>query len=73
MPRKTAAAVGANGNLVSGMTLNGTQSTSVLTFNQGNVATTIEFDGPANDPAPEDFVIDLGKKQDTAILDWQGI
>jgi hypothetical protein len=73
MPRKVAAAVGANGNLVSGTTLNGTQSTSVLTFNQGNVATTIEFDGPANDPAPEDFVIDLGKKQDTAILDWQGV
>lgn len=72
-PRKVAAAVGANGSLVSGMTLDGTESTSVLTFNQGNVATTIEFDGPPNDPAPEEFVIDLGKKQDTAILDWQGV
>lgn len=71
-PRRVSAAVGANGTLVSGTGANG-NSASVLTFNQGNVATTIEFDGPANDPAPEDFVIDLGKKQDTAILDWQGI
>jgi hypothetical protein len=73
MPRKVAAAVGANGNLVAGTTLDGTQSTSVLTFTEGNAATTIEFDGPLNDPAPDDFVIDLGKKQDTAILDWQGV
>ena len=73
MPRKTAAAVGANGNLVAGTTLNGTKSTSVLTFTQGNVATTIEFDGPVNDPAPDEFVIDLGKMQDTAIVDWQGV
>ncbi len=72
-PRKVAAAVGANGNLVAGTTLDGTQSTSVLTFTQGNAATTIQFDGPLNDPAPEEFVIDLGKKQDTAILDWQGV
>jgi hypothetical protein len=73
MPRKLAAAVGANGNLVAGTTLDGTKSTSVLTFTEGNAATTIEFDGPLNDPAPDDFVIDLGKKQDTAILDWQGV
>ena len=69
MPRKVAAAVG-DGNLV-GHDARRDAVTSVLTFTQGNAATTIEFDGPLNDPAPDEFVIDLGKKQDTAILDWQ--
>lgn len=71
-PRKIPAPVGDNGTLVAGTSPNG-GSTSVLTFTQGNAATTIEFDGPINDPAPDEFVIDLGKKQDTAILDWQGV
>jgi hypothetical protein len=71
-PRRVQAPVGANGTLVAGTGANG-GSTTVLTFTQGNVATTIEFDGPANDPAPDEFVIDLGQKQDTAILDWQGV
>jgi hypothetical protein len=46
---------------------------TVLSFTEGNVATTIEFDGPSNDPAPPDFVTELGQKQDTAIKDWQGV
>jgi hypothetical protein len=33
-------------------------------------ATTIEFDCPPKDPAPTDFVIDFGQKQDTAIKGW---
>ena len=40
-------------------------------FTEGNPATTIEFDGPPSDPAPTDFVLELGQKQDTAIRDWQ--
>jgi hypothetical protein len=44
---------------------------TVLTFAQGNTATTIEFAGAANDPAPADLVLELGRKQDTAIQDWQ--
>ena len=66
------AAVGAGGTMVSGKSPDGTESVTVLTFTQGNAATTIEFDGPPNDPAPVDLVVDLGQKQDTAIRDWQG-
>ncbi len=65
------AAVGSGGTIVSGMSPDGTKSVTVLTFTQGNAAATIEFDGPPRDPAPADFVVELGQKQDTAIKDWQ--
>lgn len=65
------AAVGTGGTMVSGMSPDGSESVTVLTFTQGNAATTIEFDGPPKDPAPADLVVELGQKQDTAIRDWQ--
>ena len=65
------AAVGAGGTMVSGMSPDGSKSVTVLTFTQGNAATTIEFDGAPKDPAPADLVVELGQKQDTAIRDWQ--
>jgi hypothetical protein len=57
--------------MVSGMSPDGSKSVTVLSFTQGNAATTIEFDGAAKDPAPAALVVELGKKQDTAIRDWQ--
>jgi hypothetical protein len=65
------AEVGSDGTMVSGMSPNGSQSVTVLSFTQGNAATTIEFTGAPNDPAPADLVLELGRKQDTAIRDWQ--
>jgi hypothetical protein len=65
------AAVGSGGTMVSGTSADGTKSVTVLSFTEGNVATAIEFDGAANDPAPADLVLELGRKQDTAIRDWQ--
>jgi hypothetical protein len=65
------AAVGTGGTMVTGMSPNGAQSVTVLSFAEGNTATTIEFAGAANDPVPEDLVLELGRKQDTAIRDWQ--
>ena len=65
------AVVGSGGTIVSGMSPDGTKSVTVLTFTQGNAAATIEFDGPPRDPAPADFVVEFGQKQDTAIKDWQ--
>ncbi len=65
------AAVGVGGTMVSGMSPDGSKSVTVLSFNQGNAATTIEFDGAPKDPAPADLVLELGQKQDTAIRDWQ--
>jgi hypothetical protein len=65
------AAVGSGGTTVSGMSPDGSKSVTVLSFAQGNAATTIEFDGAPRDPAPADLVLELGHKQDTAIRDWQ--
>jgi hypothetical protein len=65
------AAVGSGGTMVSGMSADGTKSVTVLSFTEGNVATAIEFDGTPKDPAPADLVLELGRKQDTAIRDWQ--
>jgi hypothetical protein len=64
-------AVGTGGQTISGTSPNGSKSVTVLTFTEGNTATMVEFDGPPNDPAPADLVTELGKKQDTAIRDWQ--
>jgi hypothetical protein len=61
------AAVGAGGTVVTGSSPDGSNSVSVLTFTEGNAATTIEFDGPRNDPVPSDLVVEFGQKQDTAI------
>ncbi|MDG5484459.1 hypothetical protein [Mycolicibacterium gadium] len=72
-PTSAPAPVGTGGTMVSGTSMGGPGSVTVLSFTEGNVATTIEFDGPPNDPAPPDFVTELGQKQDTAIKDWQGV
>jgi hypothetical protein len=63
------AAVGAGGTIVSGSSPDRTQSMTVLTFTQGNAFTTIEFEGPSNDPVPIDLVTEYGQRQDTAIRD----
>jgi hypothetical protein len=65
------AAVGASGSMVSGMSPDGSKSVTVLSFAEGNAATTIEFQGAPKDPVPADLVLELGRKQDTAIRDWQ--
>ena len=59
--------VGTGGTLLTGSSADGSQSVSVLLFTQGNAAATVEFDGPPKDPAPTEFVVDLGQKQDSAI------
>ena len=63
------AAVGSDGSMVSGNSPDGTKSVTVLTFTQGNAFTTVEFDGPANDPVPLDLVTDYGQKQAAVIQD----
>jgi hypothetical protein len=65
------AAVGSGGTMESGMSPDGSKSVTVLSFAQGNTATTIEFDGAPKDPAPAGLVLELGQTQDTAIRDWQ--
>lgn len=65
------AAVGTGGTMVTGMSSDGSKSVTVLTFTEGNAAAMIEFTGAPKDPAPADLVLELGRKQDTAIRDWQ--
>ena len=65
------AMVGSGGMITSGTSADGTQSVALLTFTQGNAAAVITFAGPLGDPAPSDLLIEYGRKQDTAILDWQ--
>ena len=65
------AAVGSGGTMLTGMSPDGSKSVTVLSFAEGNTATTIEFAGAPKDPAPSDLVLELGRKQDTAIRDWQ--
>jgi hypothetical protein len=65
------AAVGSNGTMLTGMSPDGSKSVTILSFAEGNTATTVEFDGAPKDPAPPDLVLELGNKQDTAIRDWQ--
>src|SRR5689334_20079493 len=60
------AAVGSGGTMLTGLSPDGSKSVTILSFAEGNTATTIEFDGTAKDPAPSDLVVELGKKQDTA-------
>jgi hypothetical protein len=69
--RSQPAAVGTGGTIVTGTSPDGTESVTVLTFTEGNAATTIEFDGPPNDPVPQDMALELGQRQATAIRDWQ--
>ena len=63
--------VGMGGTKTVGTTADGTQSVALLTFTQGNAAAIITFTGPTRDVAPDDLVTEYGRKQDTAILDWQ--
>jgi hypothetical protein len=65
------AGVGSGGTMLTGTSPDGTKSVTVLSFTQGNTAATIEFDGAPKDPAPADLVLELGRKQDTAIRDWR--
>jgi len=61
-PVSQSVAVGTDGQLTTGTSSDG-RSLGVLTFTQGNAASTIEFEGAANDPVPVDLVEDLGQAQ----------
>ena len=36
-------------------------------FTEGKAFVSIDFESPANDPVPQDFVLDVARKQDAAI------
>jgi hypothetical protein len=59
--------VGTGGTTASGNSPDGSKGVTMVLFTEGKVFTTLEFDGPADTPAPPDFVTDVAQKQDTAI------
>jgi hypothetical protein len=60
--------VGTGGTMAIGTTQpDGAKSMASIMFTEGRVFVSIDFEGPANDPLPPDFVLDVARKQDAAV------
>ena len=59
--------VGTGGTVVTGTSLDGTKSVTVLLFTEGATLARIEFDGVAGQPVAPVFVTDVGQKQAIAL------
>ncbi|BBY20181.1 hypothetical protein MSTO_03860 [Mycobacterium stomatepiae] len=59
--------VGTNGVIVVGPSPDNTKSVTYVVFSEGKVVVDLEFDSGPNDAAPQDFVLDVAKKQDNAV------
>ena len=59
--------VGTNGIIVVGPSPDNTKSVTYVVFAEGKVVVDLEFDSGPNDAAPQDFVLDVAKKQDDAV------
>jgi len=66
-------AVGNGGQFISGTSADGSRVKALLTFTEGNAASSIEFTGPVNDPVPASLAIELGGAQDALIKTKLGI
>jgi hypothetical protein len=66
-PTTDASKIGANGTVLTGNSSDNTKGVAILMFTEGKAFVTLEFDGPADSLPPEDFVNDLGTKQDAAV------
>ena len=71
-PKTEPVDVGTGGQLISGTSPDGSKSRSLLSFTQGSAASTIEFNGPADDVVPTDLVVQLGQAQDALIKKQMG-
>ena len=59
--------VGTGGTAVSGNAPDNSKGVLVLLFTEGRAFVTLEFDGPVDSLPPQDFVNDVGQKQDAAV------
>jgi len=59
--------VGTGGTALSGNAPDNSKGVLVLLFTEGRAFVTLEFDGPVDSLPPQDFVNDVGQKQDAAI------
>lgn len=59
--------IGSGGTLLMGNAPDRSKSVQILLFTEGKALATLEFDGPVDMLAPQDFVDGVGQKQDAAI------
>jgi hypothetical protein len=59
--------VGTGGTALSGNSPDNSKGVLILMFTEGKAFVTLEFDGPVDSLPPEDFVTDVGQKQDAAV------
>lgn len=64
--------VGTGGTTLSGNTTDGSKGVLILLFTQGKAFVTMEFYGPPHTLPPDEFVNDVGGKQDAAVKDGLG-
>jgi len=67
LAKPMSADVGVDGATISGISPDHSKGVTVLVFTEGKAFVTMEFDGPSYALAPQDFVLDVGHKQDDAI------
>jgi hypothetical protein len=66
-PQTGSANVGTGGTTLSGNAPDRSKGVLILLFTEGKAFVTLEFDGPTDSLPPEDFVNDVGGKQDAAV------
>ena len=66
-PKTDPVNVGTGGTAVSGNSPDNSKGVLVLLFTEGRAFVTLEFDGPPDSLPPQDFVNDVGQKQDAAV------
>jgi serine/threonine protein kinase len=59
--------LGTNGVMVVGPSPDKSKAVTYVVFAEGKVVVDLEFDGPPSENAPQDFVLDLARKQDEAV------
>lgn len=59
--------VGTNGLIAVGMSPDNSKAVTYVTFAEGRVGVDLEFDSAPNDPAPQDVVLDIARKQDAVV------
>lgn len=66
-PATDASKVGTGGTALSGNSPDHSKGITILLFTEGKAFVTLEFDGPVDTLAPQDFVNDVAQKQDDAV------
>ena len=66
-PTSRPANIGTGWTTLSGDSPDGLKGVTVLLFTEGRALVTLQFDGPPGSLVPQDFMTDVGRKQDAAV------